>query len=95
MSAMAASGAPDWVQDAVELNKAWAESSFSKGSAQLPFSFIYNGKHSSEFIQSWDTKVQDRQPDPSKMHRTLTATDPETGLEGPRRGDDLPRHAGR
>jgi len=49
--------------------------------AGLPFSFVYDGKHSSEFIGGWKRKIQVEAIDPTKRRRTLTLTDPNTGLE--------------
>ena len=47
----------------------------------LPFSFVYGGKHSSEFINSWKTNIVDDELSTTIHRRTLTATDPQTGLE--------------
>jgi len=49
--------------------------------ADLPFSFVYDGKHSSEFISDWRRETQEEEIDPTKRRRTLTLTDPNTGLE--------------
>lgn len=46
-----------------------------------PFSFVYGGKPSSELFSTWRSRVTDRLLDPSTRLRTLTLTDPETGLE--------------
>jgi len=48
---------------------------------ELPFSFVYDGKHSSEFIGGWKRKVQEEEIDPTKCRRTLILADPNTGLE--------------
>ena len=47
----------------------------------LPFSFVYGGKHSSEFINEWKREVKDERVGDTKNRRTLTLTDPNTGLE--------------
>ena len=47
----------------------------------LPFSFVYGGKHSSEFINDWKREVKDEKVSDTKSRRTLTLTDPNTGLE--------------
>jgi len=47
----------------------------------LPFSFVYDGKHSSEFLCGWKRKVQEEEIDPTKRRRTLILADPNTGLE--------------
>ncbi|MCX7424026.1 MAG: NPCBM/NEW2 domain-containing protein [Planctomycetia bacterium] len=47
----------------------------------LPFSFVYGGKHSSEFINDWKREVKDEKVGDTKRRRALTLTDPNTGLE--------------
>ncbi len=47
----------------------------------LPFSFVYGGRHSSEFIHLWKRNVAVEQVTASQLRRVLTLTDPESGLE--------------
>ena len=47
----------------------------------LPFSFVYGGKHSSEFINDWKREVKDEMVSDTTSRRNLTLTDPNTGLE--------------
>ncbi|MCY2995379.1 MAG: NPCBM/NEW2 domain-containing protein [Planctomycetota bacterium] len=47
----------------------------------LPFSFVYGGKHSAEFINDWKREVKDEQISGTKSRRVLTLADPQTGLE--------------
>ena len=47
----------------------------------LPFSFVYGGKMSSDFIRSWKSDVKQVKVGTDKLIRTLTFTDPDTGLE--------------
>ena len=47
----------------------------------LPFSFVYGGKHSSEFITDWKREIKAEQVNETKLRRTLTLTDPNSGLE--------------
>ena len=47
----------------------------------LPFSFVYDGKHSSEFIHNWKREIQEEKVSETKILRTLTLTDPISGLE--------------
>ena len=47
----------------------------------MPFSFLYGGRHSSELIGKWNRTVTEEPADAGKLRRTLTLTDPETGLE--------------
>ena len=48
---------------------------------ELPFSFVYGGRPSSEFIVGWQREVEDQQLDDGRRRRTLTLTDGETALE--------------
>ncbi|MFH1008003.1 MAG: alpha-galactosidase [Candidatus Latescibacterota bacterium] len=72
----------------VALNSHWADQVFSArptgrpaGDASLPFSFVYGGKHSSEFINDWNREIQDKRIGDTTNLRILTLTDPATGLE--------------
>jgi alpha-galactosidase len=47
----------------------------------LPFSFVYHGRPSAEFLAQWQSSVQDEEINISKRRRILTLTDPETSLE--------------
>jgi alpha-galactosidase len=47
----------------------------------LPFSFVYGGKHSSEFINSWRREAKDEKIGDTTSRRTLILTDPTTRLE--------------
>ncbi|MHB0999908.1 MAG: NPCBM/NEW2 domain-containing protein, partial [Armatimonadota bacterium] len=48
--------------------------------AEPPFSFTYNGKPSSELLKSWKLDRSSRKIDANRTERTITCTDPETGL---------------
>jgi alpha-galactosidase len=50
-------------------------------STELPFSFVYDGHHSSEFIDNWKKELQDEIVDQSKIKRILKLTDPNTGFQ--------------
>lgn len=65
------------------LNGEWADKSFSETTTvnDLPFSFIYGGRPSRELLPAWKRTVSDDSTEPSKRVRTLTLTDPATGLE--------------
>jgi len=56
----------------------WAASSFESGKA--PFSFKYGGAESAEFLKTWRLDRASRKLDGSRVERTLTYTDPKTGL---------------
>ncbi|OFY46613.1 MAG: hypothetical protein A2X22_03370 [Bacteroidetes bacterium GWF2_49_14] len=62
----------------IVFNRKWAEKAFS---TKIPFSFVYGGRNSSEFLAGWDKQVKDEKIDATKRRRTLTLTDPKTGLE--------------
>ena len=47
----------------------------------LPFSFVYGGKHSSEFIHDWKREIRDEPVSETTIRRTLVLTDPNSGLE--------------
>lgn len=66
----------------VAQNRYWVTQSFSEDtSASVPFSFIYGGQSSSEFLTCWQRSVTEKDLGEGKLERTLTLTDPETGLE--------------
>jgi alpha-galactosidase len=64
--------------------RSWAEklegSAKSKGIEPF-FSFTYDGKPSAELLGQWEQKRTTRQLDEHRTERTLTWTDPKTGLE--------------
>jgi alpha-galactosidase len=63
-------------------NRAWAEAAFSDASdAPLPFSFVYGGTKSADFLAGWKRKLVCEDVDATKTRRTLTLTDPGTGLQ--------------
>ena len=47
----------------------------------LPFSFVYGGKHSFEFINGWKREIKEERLGDTQLRRILTLTDPNTGLE--------------
>jgi alpha-galactosidase len=49
--------------------------------AGLPFSFTYGGRPSADLLPTWKREVTDEEIDATRRRRTLTLTDPETGLE--------------
>jgi len=65
------------------LNAEWADKSFSEAVAvsDFPFSFVYGGKASKDFLDTWKRTVHEDSADPSKRVRTLTLVDSATGLE--------------
>jgi alpha-galactosidase len=49
--------------------------------ATPPFSFVYGGKPSSDFLSSWTAKRSSKKLDANRTQIISTYTDPETGLE--------------
>jgi len=47
----------------------------------IPFSFVYDGKSSQEFLQQWQRVVKEEKINAAILRRTLIFTDPNTGLE--------------
>jgi alpha-galactosidase len=68
-------------ESAVELNTRWAEQAFGGNTAQVPFSFMYGGHHSSELLPKWEGVFEDEAVDAGRRRLTLTFTDPDTGLQ--------------
>jgi alpha-galactosidase len=62
----------------------WAATHFEGAQETKPaapfFSFVYDGKPSAEFLGTWDLKRASRQLDAGRTERTLTYSDPKTGL---------------
>ncbi|MCE5268466.1 MAG: NPCBM/NEW2 domain-containing protein [Planctomycetaceae bacterium] len=48
--------------------------------SRLPFSFVYDGKDSSEFLKTWKTQQETKQLDHERTQTTTTFTDPRTGM---------------
>jgi alpha-galactosidase len=64
--------------------KQWADKleAVAQPNATQPFfSFIYDGKPSAELLSQWKKTQTSRQLDEQRTERTLTWTDPKTGLE--------------
>jgi alpha-galactosidase len=70
-----------------ELNQAhaWAAARFQGTPAapdfSPPFSFIYDGKPTSELLSSWKFDHTSKELGPAQTEHTLTWTDPQTGLQ--------------
>ena len=45
------------------------------------FSFFYDGEHSGELLKTWDFQCSEEEVDEHRSQRTLTFTDPKTGLQ--------------
>ena len=74
-------------EEEISLNRQWAEQAFSPGQGgqaaehSLPFSFVYGGRNSSEFLRMWSREVKEEKVSDTMSRRTLTLTDPDTQLE--------------
>jgi alpha-galactosidase len=64
---------------AVTLNRQWAAQAFTASPG--PFSFIYGGRASAELAQTWKRENREETVNAATLRRTLTLTDPGTGLE--------------
>ena len=53
----------------------------SAQAANLPYSFVYGGRPSSELLPTWTRQEQNEILDSSRTRRTVVYTDPQTGLE--------------
>jgi alpha-galactosidase len=68
------------------LRDSWVKASFSKPFLEqttangVPFSFLYDGHPCAELLPGWKRKEETRRLDDSRSERTLSWTDPQTGL---------------
>ena len=65
----------------ITMNRQWAEQVFSSSPDYLPFSFVYGGKSSTEFLPTWPRKLEVEQIGSTVIRRTVILTDPATRLE--------------
>lgn len=59
----------------------WVKTNLQVKVSAMPFSFIYNGKTSSELLKTWKTSSTECKLDDQRVERVLTYTDPNTGLQ--------------
>jgi alpha-galactosidase len=86
--AVAAAVSPAWAvaPTAAEIERAhtWAVERFGDDAkaptAESPFSFKYGGQPSAELLKTWKLERTGRQLDDKRTERTLTWSDPKTGL---------------
>jgi len=78
----------------IEFNRQWAKQVFAKDSKPLvqenadqwipkiglPFSFVYNGRNSYEFIENWNCEIQEESDD-TEYRLVMILTDPDTKLQ--------------
>ena len=63
--------------------RAWVAGQFEDGgkTSAPPFSFVYGGRPSAEFLKDWKCERASKKIDDQRTERTLTYTDPQTALE--------------
>ncbi len=76
----------DWADARVELEDGsvlWLDDLAKSSGAgdDVPFSFVYGGRSSREFLHGWTREDIDETVDATKRRRTVTWTDPGTSLE--------------
>ena len=59
----------------------WFEEHLTDAKSSLPFSFTYDGQPSTRLLSEWPAKAADERLDANRTRRTLTWTDPKSGLE--------------
>ena len=59
----------------------WVKKHLPGDLAQLPFSFVYGGQASGDFLAAWPVKTDEKKLDQNRTQRAFTWTDPDTGLE--------------
>jgi len=64
----------------MEISEEWFADNF-ESDLLPPFSFIYDGKLSSAFLESWDFRRETSKTDDAKTKHVFTCTDPDTGLQ--------------
>lgn len=76
----------DWADARVVLqdgSELWLDdlARWSSIACELPFSFLYAGKPSSELLKTWKRTAVEQKPSGVTRRRTLSLSDPDTGLE--------------
>ncbi len=71
----------------------WVADRFGSDPTRLPLSFVYGGRASADVMSSWHTELAQERLDDNRAQRTVTVTDPDTGLRVRMEGvlfDDFP-----
>ena len=63
------------------MKNAWLKEHLTSGKSNLPFSFVYDGQPSAPLLAKWGARVAEERLDDNRTRRTLTWTDPNSGLE--------------
>jgi alpha-galactosidase len=64
-----------------QVKDAWVKEHLAGSQSALPFSFTYDGQPSAPLLAEWPVRVADERLDAARTRRTLTWSDPKTGLE--------------
>jgi alpha-galactosidase len=67
--------------DEMAVSKEWVKANFGPMASALPFSFKYGDQSSAELLMKWKAERVSDELDEFRTQRTITYTDPETGLE--------------
>ena len=68
-------------KEEMKVKNQWVQEHLTDAKAKLPFSFVYDGKASEGLLTEWSKKVESGKVDANRSQRTMTWTDPKTGLE--------------
>jgi alpha-galactosidase len=64
----------------LKLRRQWVAQHFETKAGALPFSFTYGGHTATELLPAWKLERASAKRQPGRVQRTLTSTDPVTGL---------------
>jgi alpha-galactosidase len=64
----------------IKLRRQWVAKHFDAKAGALPFSFTYGGRPAAELLPTWKLERASAKPQVGRAQRTLTLTDPATGL---------------
>jgi alpha-galactosidase len=67
-------------RDEMAARAGWVKGHLGADTRRLPFSFQFGGRPSSEFLHDWPVRFGGRTLDEARAERTLTWTDPRSGL---------------
>jgi alpha-galactosidase len=65
----------------MERKSEWIKTHLATARPSLPFSFVYGGKASGDLLRAWPKATETTRIDAARTRRTMTWTDPASGLE--------------
>lgn len=65
----------------MKIKSKWTQKHLTNADLLVPFSFVYDGKSSSELLQNWQLQYKKKKLDRNRIQHQHTWTDPETGIE--------------